>query len=63
MTGERADDGEGDMPGRLVLTRCGGTIDLPPSAGLEDLTVHLGRGTTVRGAGLFPSERISGHTV
>ncbi len=45
----------------LSLSDCGGPVDLTPLAGLENLTIHTYLKTTVRGAALFPPERLIRH--
>ncbi|MEW2395087.1 NACHT domain-containing protein [Streptomyces sp. NPDC046862] len=42
----------------LGLSRCGGSIDLTPLAGLEHLTIRAIVGTQVKGAELFPPDRL-----
>ncbi|MGW0946643.1 NACHT domain-containing protein [Streptomyces sp. NPDC002623] len=42
----------------LWLVRCGGPIDLTPLADREDLTIHVTHGTRLRGADLFPADRL-----
>ncbi|MEV8307520.1 leucine-rich repeat domain-containing protein [Streptomyces flavidovirens] len=45
----------------LSLSDCEGPIDLTPLAGLENLTIHTYLNTPVRGAALFPPERLIRH--
>ncbi|NGO09105.1 NACHT domain-containing protein [Streptomyces sp. HC44] len=42
----------------LRLSRCTGSINLAPLAGLQNLTVSVLSGTRVKGAELFPPERL-----